>query len=59
MNAVLLVVRKAWCVFAMFTVIEVDTLQVTCKKHVPSIQCGVLVSHFHKVQIQILQSSFH
>lgn len=31
----------------------------TCEKHIPSIQCGILISHLHDVQVQVLQSSFH
>jgi len=31
----------------------------TSEEHIPSIQCCILISHFHYVQIQILESPFH
>lgn len=31
----------------------------TCEENISSIQRGVLISHFHDVQVQALQSFFH
>lgn len=40
-------------------VIMQKTVESTCEEHISSIQCGVLISHLHDVQTQVLQSSFH
>lgn len=31
----------------------------TCKENIAPVQNGVLVSHFHNVQVQFLQGFFH